>query len=231
MILGHKEHHYSACFDEIDEAVSNLTNKLVCFNAHVFEAPREAIIYNLENIPPIDPIIFTGHETWDFSKRNSDRYGFKYVPIGYHPSMEKFNPVPEKQYDIAFFGIVNDRRRAVLDELQSRGLKICVSAGIFGKWRNSLLARSRLALSMLYYKDGTFPALRLANCMANRIPILSERCPEDDSWQNSGLKFCEYHDYIDTVFQLLESKNELNERTEKAYEWFKQHPLTLPSSD
>lgn len=228
MILGHKEHYYSACFDEYDKAISELTKKIVCLNAHRYPAPKGSIIYNLENIPPANPKMFEGHEVWDFSKKNVDKYGYKYVPVGYHKSMKRFKLTKKKKYDVAFFGGLSDFRRSILENMRQQGLKIFIGETIFGDWRNSIMAESKMILSTILYPNGVFPPLRAAHCLSNKVPLLCERCPEDESWQGSGIFFCERAQLVQEAKRLTREKDELKEGAKRAYKWFKNRPLILP---
>lgn len=225
MILGLSSHPAAACFTEIDEAVRQLRGKDdVCFNAHAFDAPKGAIVYNFENVPQqVDPARWADQEVWDFSRRNSERYVCKHVPVGYHPSFERFKRADVLDIDIVFTGCLNERRIAVLQALADRGLSVtAIPPGVYGAERDAVLARAKLALSMLYYSDGVFPALRVAHLVANRVPVLSERCV--DGW-----------DYIPSVaIDMVEwcARNAITEgpaMAEHAYQRFRQTPMRLPS--
>lgn len=223
MILGLDRHPQAACFLEVDAAVSAMTDRVVCFNAHTFEAPPGAVVFNLENVPrQVDPSRWAGHEVWDFSERNAAQYKATHVPIGYHPSMERFERAPTKDIDVVFSGCLNERRMAVLQGLADRGLDVAVlPPGVYGKKRDDVLARARLALNMLYYEDGVFPALRVAHLVANRVPVLSEACPE--GW--SFVPTCAYGEMVDAAVRLL---REGQQAAEVPYEEFRKMPMVLP---
>ncbi len=208
MILGRDRHPASACFDEIDAAVSALTDRVVVFNAHAFpgHVPEGAVVWNTENVPgqvPDPRALWPDHEIWDISAANAARYGAKHVPIGYHPSMERFErrPVEEQDIDVVFTGCMNPRRADVLQQLADRGLKVAHigPGGPHGAERDAVLARSRLALNMLFYPDGTFPALRVAHLVANRVPVVSEMAPECFDF----LETCAYESLVENCVALL----------------------------
>ncbi len=223
-ILGLAEHPQAACFVEIADAVSALTDRDVVLNAHTFEAPPGSVVYNFENAFQVeDPReLWKGHEVWDFNKANAAKYGATYVPIGYHVSMERFARAKTQDIDVIFTGCMNERRRLVLQELGDRGLNVVVvPPGIYGAQRDALLARSKLALNMLFYEDGVFPALRVAHLVANHVPVLSERCDED--W--SFLPTCAYGDLVDRACAMVTNMPS----TTYAYEMFRRMPMTVPS--
>jgi hypothetical protein len=239
MILGRSTHAASACFTEIDEAVRQLTDRTVVFNAHAFpsEVPPGAIIFQTENVPgqiPDPRALWPEHEIWDISAASAARYGAKHVPIGWHPSMERFErrPVEEQDIDVVFTGCMNPRRADVLQQLADRGLKVAHigPGGPHGAERDAVLARSRLALNMLFYPDGTLPVLRVAHLVANRVPVLSERCPEQWNW----VSHCDYENLVSCAAGLLNPEMRTPGTTpadlaEHAYRRLVQQPLVLPS--
>ena len=198
LILLRDRHLHAACFDEIDLAVrkilaDRLDDRAVAFNAHSVPphaVPAGAIVFNLENVGiQVSTDMFAGHEIWDFSARNVERWrdagrDARHVPVGYHPSMTRFSPLPwqDRDIDVVFTGCLNDRRARVLDDLVQRGLRVRSLTGVYGSDRDSVLARSRVAINMLFYPGGVFPALRSAHLVANRIAVVSECAAEEPSW-------------------------------------------------
>jgi len=174
---------FSQCFVEIDEAVRQLRGKDdVAFNAHRGPAPEGAIIFQTENVPTqvADPLaLWPDREIWDISAANAAKYGAKHVPIGWHKSMERFERAADPDIDIVFSGAINDRRAKVLNALQERGLNVViVPLRAYGRQRDALLARAKLALNIRFYETGMFPVLRSAHLIANHVPVLSETCAD-----------------------------------------------------
>lgn len=190
MILGRDKHIHSACFDEIDEAVDLMSwtcQPQVVFNAHSFPhgIPEGAIVYNFENVGvQVTTGAYREHKVWDFSAKNCEVWkdagrDVTHVPVGYHPSMERFTPAKVKDIDVVFSGCINERRAKVLREMEELGLNVMVTPfGVYGPERDAIIARAKLALSMQYYEGGVFPALRVAHLVANNVPVLSETNPE-----------------------------------------------------
>ncbi len=240
MILGRYQHPSSACFDEIDFAVRAIDKAAgrtrdVCFNAHLYEAPPGAIIYNLEDafIPSNDSAfvltdpgaLWAGHEVWDFDEANAKAYGAKFVPLGHHASMERFKPHDE-DLDVVFYGVMNPHRKKILDGLTARGLKVLYMPRCYGKTRDMHLSRAKLALNMQYNVAGTWPSLRVAHLCSNRVPVLSEAHPE--MWP--FIRSAPYDDLIDTAERL--ARGPASERAgmaDHALTEFRKMPLELPS--
>jgi hypothetical protein len=227
MILGLDRHPAAACFVELDDAVRAMTGRVVCFNAHAYpdEIPPGAIVYNLENPEQVSDHArerWKAHEVWDFSERNAAVLGARHVPIGFHPSMERFQRAEVQDIDVIFTGCINERRAKVLQDLAEHDLNVVVvPTGIYGAKRDDALARAKLALNMRFYEDGVFPALRVAHLVANRVPVLSERSIEQWNWvPHTG--------FGDLVSCARNAIQEGLEMAEHAYQRFVQMPMVLP---
>ena len=231
MILGLTDHPAANCFVELDDALSQLTTRTVVLNAHAFPdlIPEGAVVMQTESVP--EQIFNTlsylqeRNEVWDISARNAEHYTPTHVvPIGYHPSFERFAPV-EPEYDIAFTGCLNTRRAAVLNALAERGLVVAyVGVGMYGAERDAILARSRLAINMLWEPGRIFPSLRVAHLVSNRVPVLSERCV--DGW--SFVPTCPYEDLVDVAERVVRDGARAQENAAYSLEEFRKMPLVLP---
>ena len=237
MILGKGTPHYGYCFEEIDKAVSELTDRIVVFNEkHHFKAPADSIIFNLENVPgQVNPELWADHEIWDCSERNISRYpkdvSVKYVPMGYHPSMKRFERKPQKKRDIdvVFCGWPNERRAVILNEMRRQGLRVEVpSYSVWGKERDELIARAKLALDMRYYEDGIFPALRSLHLVSNGVPVLAETSPEMPLWVKNHVT---YDKLVSRAIELLRDEAQREAQAAESFSMLQSFPLTLPVSE
>ncbi len=232
MILGRDQHVFSACFTELNDAVEALTDRPVVFNAHEFPAPPGSIVYNLENVPgqvPDPATLWAGHEVWDFDEANAAKYGATFVPIGYHPSMERFGRAPEQDIDVIFTGCINERRAKVLDAMAGRGLNVVIVAPAseysYGPARDALLSRAKLAISLLYCDDYAFAGLRVSHLVANHVPVLVESCR--GAWD--FVSSCPYEALADSAAELVYAPAASRaSRAQVSYEAFKSRPMVLP---
>lgn len=236
MILGHGVHPASRCFDELDAAISALTQRTVCLNAHAFprDIPHGAVVYNLENVgTQVQTDAFEGHEIWDFSARNVERWKAAgrhavHVPIGYHPSFERFvmRPWAERDIDVVFCGCMSERRAKVLQALADKGLKVhLVGPGeAYGAERDAILARSKLALNMLFEDGNTFPVLRAAHAAANGLPMISESAPEMPEWVDGVA----YESLVREAWALSKSQTYAGDVAASARHAFVATTMTLP---
>ena len=128
------------CFVELDDAVKALTDRVVVFNANYdTRPPAGSIVYNTDFVGiHCDPAKWRGHEIWDFCQRNIALYPadipVTHVPIGYHPSMKRFERMPpdHRDIDVIFSGSMNERRQKVLDGLRKSGLVVVWNDFLFG---------------------------------------------------------------------------------------------------
>lgn len=234
MIIGEGTAHL---FDELNDAVEALAgDRIVCLNAHTSPSsvPTGAIVYNQENVPlQVQPFMFEGHEVWDFSERNCEAWRAAgreatHVPVGYHPSMVRFamRPWGERTIDVVFMGVMNERRAHILAELRERGLRVAViPPGIYGKQRDDILARSKLAIAPMYYPDGVFGTLRAAHCAANKLPLVAEVAADTPSW---AAMTCSYDRLVDRVMALVEDRIALEALAQETYDAFRSAPMALP---
>ena len=231
-IVALDRHPVAACFAELDDALRALDpTRTVYLNAHTApdEVPSGGIVLNTENVPGqvADPrALWPDAELWDISASNAAKYGATHVPVGYHASMERFTRSAAPDIDVVFTGCLNERRRAVLQELADHGLSVChVPPGIYGAERDALLARSKLALNMQFYADGIYPVLRVAHLVANGVPVLSEA--HADGW--SFVASCDYAELVDTAVTMLERPYDTERSAWNALEMFRCRPMVLPS--
>lgn len=240
MIIGDGTAHL---FDELNAAVeaesAYFPGLLVCLNAHAHPhlVPEGAVVYNQENVPlQVSTDMFAGHEVWDFSERNCATWraagrDVLHAPVGYHPTMERFTMRPwnERDIDVVFTGLMNDRRLAVLNALGEAGLQVhYVPPGIYGKTRDDILARSKLALSMLYYPQGIYGSLRTLHYAHNKVPFVAEDAPDRPSWLTGIMTHNRLDGVVTSCIKLVQDPSWAEDATEAQYAVLKSHPFQLP---
>lgn len=138
-------------------------------------------------------------EIWDYDLDNIEflkTEGFtniKHVPLFYSESVVREKRVIRKEYDILFYGSVNDRRAKYLSELVGR-YKIlilapsqdCITYGNrnFGKYMRDcvfdntlfdLVFKSKIVLNIHYYESILQEQVRIFELLANGVPVISEK--------------------------------------------------------
>ncbi len=242
MILGRDNHPAAECFRELDDALVALGRPDVVLNAHTFpsEVPAGAIVYNLEHVPlQVSPYAFGRAEAvWDYSERNVKAWrgvqlhGRKvvHVPIGYHPSMERFRmrPWDSRDVDVMMCGTLTQRRADLLNALLDAGLNVVHLApgSHYGAERDAMLARSKLVLNVLVGTSRNHPVLRSAHLVANRVPMLAEWAPETPRWVMHG---CPYDSIVQRCKDMVRQSVRLTDIAEEMYRAFRESPMTVPS--
>ena len=179
--------------------------------------PRDAVLYNLEQVEqgsawmtPELLALFRSRTVWDYSAANATalaRLGVRkpaVVPIGYVPELTRIAPAPE-DIDVLFYGSVNDRRRAVLQALQARGVRVHAVFGVYGPERDALIARSKLVLNIHYYEAKVFEVVRVSYLLANRRCVVSERgaSPAEEAPFEEGVAFAPHEGLVERCVDLL----------------------------
>lgn len=154
---------------------------------HIADLPRQAIVYNLEQITPSSPWMtperiksLQGRLVWEYSERNmpywqDHKVHAAHVPIGYAPSLTRIDRTVERDIDVVFYGSVNERRARILDALKSHNLRVARLSGVYGAQRDAIIARSKIAINIHYYVPNIFEVVRASYLVANSVPVLSER--------------------------------------------------------
>jgi hypothetical protein len=214
--LGHEA---TLAVDDLDPATTN-----ILFGAHVLGEDAAAslrgriIIYNLEqvvgeskHIKPVYVGLVRRYTTWDFSQRNIEqwrRYGcggdLRHVPIGYAPELTRIPSGGKKDIDVLFYGVVNDRRAAILHELREAGLRVEVLVRKFGAERDAAIARANVVLNMHFYRSEIFELVRTSYLLANRKAVVAEVNPDTelDRDLRGAVRAVTYAELVDACVEL-----------------------------
>lgn len=155
---------------------------------------KHLITYNLEQINTDVPWMrqpyfhFMKHtQVWDYHAHNVQKLqqsGIKHarlMPIAYNKFLEdmpKSQADLPKDIDILFYGLLNQRRIDMINQLINAGLKVVCTSN--GPWsldeRNALIERSKIVLNLHYYE--TQPIFEMARCIvpiSKHTTVISER--------------------------------------------------------
>ncbi len=190
---------------------------------HAGQRLREgAILYNLEQVqrgsPWLTPTLldlYRNFPLWDYSQVNADaleRMGVPrptVVPVGWMPQLTRIPP-GEEDIDVLFYGSINARRRAVLAELEGRGVRVHAAFGVYGAARDRLVARSRIVLNVHHYEAKVFEIVRVSYLLANRRVVVSERGrdPREEAPFESSVAFAPYGGLVSRCLDLLADPEE-----------------------
>lgn len=192
--------------------------------------PNNTIIYNLEQTNSkffqhgYEKLLANAEIVWDYSQENTrslaESFGIsaKTVFPGYVPEMTCLTDNMPKDIDILFYGAINPRRQAILDELSKYNIKVENFKGYSTK-RDWAIARAKLVINIHFYYPAILEIPRLSFLWANKIPVLSEK-GEQTSIPLELMDACEYASYDDLVItarKLLRDNARLAEIGERGF--------------
>jgi len=165
----------------------------VVFGAHINPKetsafPANTVIFNTEQLPEKSAWINSEYNkilersfVWDYSPVNlaiipHDRK--QLVCFYYTENLNRIIPARPPEYDLIFYGSINDRRKKILGNLSKvGGLKLLTVFGLYGPERDALLVNARAMLNLHYYDAQIFQQIRAFYALTNGIPVISENFP------------------------------------------------------
>lgn len=97
------------------------------------------------------------------------------VPFSLEENNWKYYSRIRKHYDIVFIGLINGRRRKILDFLNHFFTIAIPRRTIYGTELIKFVARGRILLNLHYYEDAILERVRLHEMIKIGIPIISEK--------------------------------------------------------
>lgn len=99
---------------------------------------------------------------------------FYYLPVDHLPGMQRENG--GYQYDVAFYGDVNNpRRRRILEEL-SKDFRVQIISEVFGEELYDELSKAKVIINIHYYENAMLETTRLYETLSlGRSIVVSER--------------------------------------------------------
>ncbi len=151
------------------------------------------------------------HAVVDYSARNTEalqRLGLHHVrhlALGSSPGLVTVPTDRADHVDVCFYGSVNARRAALLDELERRGLIVERLFGVYGRARDAAIARAKLVVNVHYYDAAVFEAVRVTHLLANRVCVVTEGDADDPDLAtlSDGLAIGRYGELADRCEELV----------------------------
>ena len=200
----------------------------ILFGAHLLSPgedarlPKHTIIYNAEHLVPKNARVpehyyqtLSRFEVWDFSLENialiKGKLGNErahYMPISYCPAFTRVLPGIE-DIDVLFYGVINDRRKLVIDRLHAAGLRVLALSGVFGVERDIEIGRAKIVLNMHFDDDAYFESARVAFLLSNRKAVVCESpsggMPEK---LREGIRVVPYERLVEACLELSKNDDE-----------------------
>jgi hypothetical protein len=220
--------------NEVDpRAYSIVLGALPPFPAHVAQLdPRRTLIANLEQLGSASTIAGGPYEQWlrdwvvvDYHSSNVEYLRSRHpgqrafeLPLVPSPSVAFEIAAAERVVDVLFFGSMNERRAALLNQLKAAGLTVEVVAGAYGDELAPAVRRARLVLHVHYYDTALFPVVRMLQPVAAGVPVVCETpvFSQLSDWSRSGMVFAPYEELVRACVRLLASPDEQRERASQA---------------
>jgi len=126
----------------------------------------------------IGTIFFHSREAIEYSPKNIEKFlqvgidKTKLLKIGYQKELARLDLSKPKDIDVLFYGSMNERRKAILDELELKGLKVKTLFGIYGQERDHWIERSKVVLNHHYYESQIFEIVRVFYLLTNSVRYL-----------------------------------------------------------
>lgn len=178
--------------------------------------PENSILVNLEQLesntllPPhyFDRLLH--HTVWDYSAanvrllRSRGARNVTRVRLGYVPELTRISG-KEPDIDVLFYGSLNPRRLAVLDQLSAAGARVERLFGLYGAERDAYISRSKIVLNMHFYEAKVLEVVRIFYLLANGVFVVSERGAdtEESGRFEGGLAFSGYEQLGSTCLRYL----------------------------
>jgi SAM-dependent methyltransferase len=149
--------------------------------------PASSILFNLEQVDRKSPwmnesylALLRQRPLVDYSIRNQAALTAtgaghaRLLPIGYASGLARVRHAAEKDIDILFYGSLNERRSAILDELRRLGVKVVSLFDVYGADRDEAIGRAKIVLNVHFYEAAIFESVRVSFLLANGVCVLSE---------------------------------------------------------
>ncbi|MCV9880362.1 class I SAM-dependent methyltransferase [Brenneria izbisi] len=129
---------------------------------------------------------FIDYSTINIKEYSDNLYDVIYAPLGYAPYLRKeFIPIEEREIDVLFIGTMNEKRKKILDLIESNGVNVSVfSSPLYGPERDYFIQNSKCVFNCHYYDSAIFEETRAFNSLSIGTPFISllddnESIPQD----------------------------------------------------
>ncbi len=193
------------------------------------------VIYQLEQLsdqegwfrPELFEILRFADEVWDYAPENiaflSERglNDVKLLPIGFHDTMRRIGREAQ-DIDVLFYGCLNDRRRAILEEIGKFANVKCL-VGVYGKERDEFIARSKIILNLHYYEAQIMEQVRVSYLLNNHAFVISESSPRDV--YGGSVVTADAAEIVATVKHYLDHPQERYQKAKAGFQFLKSRPM------
>ena len=230
-IVGRKTDSHAACLDDFAEALTNTfrtlghtigsggTTIVLGARGSFPKIAGDVIVYNAEQLVGADPNelrrVLQDYPIWDYAATNvrtlraAGLTRVRHVPIGFDPAMTRIQPASVEDVDVLFYGSLNERRIAVLRELQAAHLGVKHLFDVYGAERDAWIARAKVVLNLHYYDRPIFEIFRVSHLLANGKCVVSEgggSDPELEDFAARATRLVDRTEIVGACHQLVQEE-------------------------
>ena len=201
--------------------------------------PKSTVILNTEQIYA-DSTDWNGpifewakhFETWDYSERNILKFHelgirlTRHLKIGFQKELARIPKINTQDIDVLFYGSMNERRLAIINDLKAAGLKVHTAFGIYCSERDQLISRAKLVLNHHFYESQIFEIVRVFYLLTNSIAVVGEVNSNSsiDPIYLEGIFPSPYESLATACTQLIQDEFLRKRLKNKAFETISQYP-------
>jgi hypothetical protein len=197
----------------------------------------DCVIYQLEQLsdregwfqPHHLSLFRQAREVWDYSPQNlaflraKGLGNVRLVPVGFHEALFTIQKAPYQDIDVLFYGSLNKRRQAVLDDL-ARTTTVHKVFGVYGEDRDHLVARSKIVLNIHFYDAQIMEQPRISYLLNNRCFVVSEESKINPF--GDGLVVAPYGQIAETCRAWLNDPEGRDRVAQAGFDHFQRQPMT-----
>ncbi len=171
---------------------------------------------------------------WDYNSRNIEMLNLfgvnnvKLFQFGFQRELQRIpkKPLDERVIDVLFYGSMNDRRRGLLTEIESKGLSMLELFGTYGYKRDIFISQSKIVLNTHFCSQQIVEVVRVHYLLNNGVAVVSEINPST-SVENrylESISSAPFSEIADRCAWLISHPSDLEALQVKALETFKSIP-------
>ena len=116
--------------------------------------------------------------------------------------------ISEKEYDVLFFGGLNDRRKKILKYLEKNtDMNVRIVTNVFGEALYDIIKKSRIVLNIHFKGESLLETARIHDCITHSTPLIIS----EESIDKSTME--EYKNIVNFVPVIKEDLSNINELT------------------
>jgi hypothetical protein len=185
--------------------------------------PQRMVLFNLEQVYADSPWmtpeyiqVATTHLLWDYSRSNVlkwEEIGVQcngVCEVGFVQELERIQSLATRDVDVTFIGSLNDRRKAVLDELNNQNINVYWLFDVWGQQRDDVIGRSKILLNLHMYDAHVFEIVRVSYLLANACCVVSETGVDIETEESlaPGIAFSRHDQLVSKCIELLANDRE-----------------------